>query len=152
MAVHVDADVGVEYQMDISAAIKSMFAEELKRAVQEYIDWVKEKGMNQSYPKVWRVPVYREKYYQYPRKEGETEQLRKSLTAAFFKRFDPYIYWNTPYASHVVAHGRVRTGRTSAIWHKKLKDIFAVWLRYFLRKHLPRNIVSQITIHARPYQ
>lgn len=147
VTIHVDAAVGIQFNLDIPEGIKNTLARELKAGVAEFVDWVTSKGTAGTYPQVQKVPVYLPRNYRYPRKEGRTNQLRRSLRASFRTRFEPDIYWDTPYASHVMAHGRVRTPGTSAKWPTKLKHLYSMWLRHFLRKHLGRAVAERIHIH-----
>lgn len=133
--------------MDIPDTIKQTMAAGIKAGVQTFIDWVKMKAVAMTYPKVNTVPVYLPRLYRYPRKEGRTNQLRKSLTAAFHSRLEPEIYWDTPYASYVLDRGRVRTPGTTARWPEKSRWEFQIWLRYFIKKEIG-NAVDQITIHS----
>lgn len=146
---HVDAPVGVQYRLEIQRDLEKTMSKEIKAAVQEFIDWVKTAATNMSYPGVRRVPVYMPRLYKYPRKEGRTNQLRKSLSAAFRTKLEPDIFWDTPYASRVMQHGRVRTPGTTPQWPSELAQLFSLRLHNFLEKHL-KGLSRYIIIHAEP--
>ena len=148
---HVDDPLGISYILEDKGGSDTLktFKREVKQAVQKFIDWVKIASVQLSYPKVSLVPVYLPSLYRYPRREGRTNQLRKSLTAAFEKGLNPRIEWNAPYASFVHEKSRVRTPGTSPDWHEKLRYQFSMKLRQFLRDLLG-NIASSIKITSRP--
>lgn len=166
---HTDKAVGVKYHLTFQRDLEKTMIKEIKAAVLEFITWVKEVGSKGRYPG-WRViPVYTPKIYEtkygvgwhyfkqggrlrafkVPRDEGRTEQLKKSLSAAFRTRLEPDIYWDTPYASYVMDRGKALTPGTSAKWPSELAQLYSGRLKAFLKKHL-KGMVRYVKIHAEP--
>jgi hypothetical protein len=164
---HVDTSVGVQFHLSFTHNIEKTLVAEIKKAALEFVQWVKTTGLTGRYPGWRSVPVYREsvhvrKYgrgwhyykvggslraFRVPRPEGETMQLQRSLTASFRTKLEPDIYWDTPYASHVLDRGKALTPGTTSKWPKKLAPLFSVRLRAFLKKHL-RGMAQFVEIHT----
>lgn len=148
--IHVDAAVGIRFNLTYRNDIDKQFAAAIKHACQLFIDWLKIAGTQMNYPKVKQVPVYDPVNYRYPRKTGKTYQLRKSLTGSFFSELEPQAEWDTPYASAVLDKGRVRRGGSNrmatARWPEALKAKFRLKLYQFLRDELGVAVAKNITI------
>ena len=95
------------------AKAKAAMKKAMMRAIRRVEEWIRGPASV--------VPVYDPAYYEYPRPEGRTEQLRRSGRAVQVGEWILEISWKTPYAPYLIEKGvrgtaRARTPGTKLVW------------------------------------